>query len=140
MSRLGLAIALLVAPADAMSRKPRMDKSMETHGTYSSIDKPGYRLVTTAQQWKTLWSELKRPAPAEADFARHFAVAAFAGTRESGGFGIVFDKPVAEKDVLVIRYVITRPKGMATMALTQPYAVKFFPKSEKPVRVEGREE
>ena len=140
MNSLVLALLVLATWAGAMARKPRVDKSMESHGAYSTIDVPGHRVITTPEEWSALWSDLKKKVPTGADFNHFFAVAAFAGTRNSGGYGSVFEAPKTEKDALVVRYVVTRPKGMATMALTQPYAVKFFPKTNKPLRVEGRNE
>jgi hypothetical protein len=133
-----LALLLIAAPAFAMARKPRVDKSMETEGQYCKIDQPCHRVIQTPEQWAALWKDLGRPAPL-ADFSAKFAVAAFAGTRNSGGYKVVFDKPVVENGALVIRYSVQRPKGMATMSLTQPYAIELFPKSDKPVKVEGRE-
>lgn len=133
------ALLLLPAPpAGAMARKPRVDKSMETEGQYGRIDEPGYRIIATQEQWSALWKELHKPVPA-ADFKTRFAVAAFAGSRNSGGYKVVFDAPVEEGGALVIRYAVQRPKGMATMAFSQPYAIQFFPKTDKPIKVEGRE-
>ena len=142
MNKLAVVVALLplTSAALAMPRKPRVDKSMETEGSYSRVSRPGHEVIETPQQWQELWKKLGKKAPS-ADLANNFAVAVFAGTRNSGGYGIVFDAPVEEKGVLVVRYKVTRPKGMATMALTTPYAVKLFPRHGKlPVRAEGREE
>ena len=139
MSRLALALLLAAAPAAAMPRKPRMDKSMETEGAYCGITTPGHRVIETPEQWKQLWKDLGKPAP-PVDFSKHVAVAAFAGLRNSGGYGIVFEPAEIKDDMLVVRYSVTYPKGMAIMALTQPYAVKIFPRSAKKVRVSGRDE
>src|SRR5579884_1708952 len=119
------------ATAFAMARKPPKQDSplMETTGQHSKLDAPGSRVVTDAAQWRALWEDIGRPAPA-ADFSKDFAVAAFAGTRNTGGYKIVFDAPVEENGAHVIRYAVVKPgKGMmVTMSLTQPYAVKLFPK------------
>lgn len=141
MKRILLTAILTAAslPAAAMMRKPRIDKSMETSGQHSKVDQPGHRVVETREQWEALWKELGRPAP-QADLASHFAVAAFAGTRNTGGYKIVFDAPVEEKDSVLIRYWVVKPKGMmVTMSLTHPYAVQLFPKTDKKVVVEGGE-
>lgn len=141
MTKLVLAAILtaLATTAPAMPRKPRIDKSMETTGQYSKLDKPGHRLVQTPEEWAALWKDIGRPAP-QADLDKNFGVAAFAGTRNTGGYKIVFEAPVEEKGTLVVRYAVVKPKGMmVTMSLTQPYAVRLFSKSGKPVRVEGSE-
>jgi hypothetical protein len=135
-----LLLLLLAGAAAAMPRKPRVDRSMETEGSYCRVTQPGHEVVSTPAEWDALWKKIGKKPPS-ADLVNDFAVAVFAGTRNSGGYGIVFDPPVEEKGALVIRYAVTRPKGMATMALTQPYAVRLFPRRGKlPVRVEGREE
>lgn len=142
MARLAPAVAvaaLLVYPSSgsALARKPRIDKSMETDGVYSKIDKPAARVIDTPEQWAALWKDLGKPAPS-ADLEANFGVAVFAGTRNSGGYGIVFDKPKDEGGKTVVRYAVTEPKGMAIMALTQPWAVRLFPRTGKPVVVEER--
>ena len=142
MNRLAAAALLLPLAgwAAAMPRKPRVDRSMETEGSYCKVSQPGHEVVQTPAQWQALWHKIGKKTPS-ADLANNFAVAVFAGTRNSGGYGIVFDAPVEEKGALVIRYKVTRPKGMATMALTEPYAVRLFSRhGELPIRVEGREE
>lgn len=140
MSKLAWAALLLAAaPLLAMPRKPRVDKSMETNGQHCRVAEPGYRVITANAQWLALWKDLGRPAPA-ADLTKYFAVAAFAGTRNSGGYSVVFDEPKTQPASILIGYKISRPRGMAIMALTQPYAVKLFPKADRPVKVAGREE
>lgn len=143
MSRLSWALLLLIplaGGAAAKARKALAHRPMENEGSYSKVTQPGHEVVQTPEQWRALWDKLGKAAPS-ADLSKNFAVAVFAGTRNSGGYGIVFDAPVKEQDALVVRYKVTKPKGMATMALTQPYAVRLFPRqSGLPVRVEGRDE
>lgn len=120
MSRLALLAALLAWAAPAAK-----GKVAPMQGSYCAVSEPGHRVVESAAAWKKIWQELGRPAP-PADFAKQFAVAVFAGERPSGGWGIVFEEPAAEGQALVVRYRVTPPKGMATMAFTQPYAVRMF--------------
>jgi hypothetical protein len=135
--------ALLTPPASAMARKPRTakDPTMQTDGQQSKLDTPGHRVVTTPEDWARLWKEIGREAP-PADLTTQFAVAAFAGTRNTGGYRIVFDAPVERADTLLIRYAVVAPPkgGFVTMALTHPYAVKLFPKTAKKIQVEGRDQ
>ena len=141
MSERALVLTLLLAaaPTWAMPRKPRMDKSMETEGSYCKISTPGHRVVETPQQWVQLWKDLGKKAP-PIDLSKQVAVAVFAGLRNTGGYAIAFEPPKIEGDAVVVRYTIAKPKGMAIMALTQPYAIKMFPRNGKKFRVEGREE
>lgn len=134
-----VAVFLFAIHATAMPRKPRIDKSMETEGSYCKVATPGHRVVESEAQWAALWKEIGSKPP-RADFSKSFAVGVFAGTRHSGGFAIRFDEPRDAGDALIISYRVVGPKGMATMALTQPYAVRLFPKTTKRIRVEGRDE
>lgn len=142
MKLLALAV-LLILPAAAMARKPKPAKeaTMQTDGQHSKLDTPGHRVVTTPEEWARLWKDIGRDAP-PADFTTQFAVAVFAGTRNTGGYKIVFDAPVETADSVLIKYAVAAPPkgGFVTMALTHPYAVKLFPKTAKTVKVEGREQ
>lgn len=141
MTERALLLTLLLAatPSRAMPRKPRMDKSMETEGSYCKVSQPGHRVVETPQQWAQLWKDIGKKAP-PVDLTKQIAVAVFAGLRNTGGYAIVFEAPKLEGDIVTVRYKIDKPKGMAIMALTQPYAIKMFPREGKKLRVEGREE
>jgi hypothetical protein len=141
MTELSLAVTLLLAaaPGWAMPRKPRLDKSMETEGSHCKVSEPGHRVVETPRQWAELWSDIGKPAP-RVDLSKQVAVAVFAGLRNTGGFSIDFEPPKLAGDTMTVRYKIVKPKGMAIMALTQPYAIKMFPRDAKKILVEGREE
>jgi hypothetical protein len=121
-------LALLSAPAIAM----------EITGQNCGVAEKGHRVVEDEAGWQALWKELAKTAPKQ-DFKKEFAVAVFAGTRASGGHKVLIDEPLAEKDALVVRFAVQKPKGMATMQMTTPFAVKTFARSGKrPVRVEER--
>src|SRR5579885_3620897 len=93
MNRLAAALLLVAGPAAAMPRKPRMDRSMETEGSYCKVTQPGHEVVQTPEQWQALWKKIGKKTPS-ADLLperlpllrslhhlvarlRHFAVAAF---------------------------------------------------------------
>jgi hypothetical protein len=137
LAALALALSLGLGPVDAMSRRPRVDKSMQTSGAFCRVTQPGYRVARSPKEWAALWRDIGRPAPVAA-MRHNFAVAVFAGTRESGGFAIEIDDAVESEDKVLVRYSVIPPKGMATMALTQPYAVRLFPATKKTVVVEER--
>jgi hypothetical protein len=120
---------LLLAAAAALA--------MDFKGQNCPVETPGHRLIESPAAWTALWKDLGKPAPAQ-EFAKSFAVAVFAGRKPTGGWSIAFDEPKPEKDALVVRYAVKKPKGMATMALTAPYAVRTFAKTGRPVRVEER--
>ena len=106
-------------------------------GSFCPVDKPSHRVVETPEAWTALWKELGKPAP-EVDLEKHFAIAVFLGTRPTGGYGVSFDEPVDGKKETVVRYSVRPPRGMAIQAITQPYAVRLFPRAGKPARAEAK--
>lgn len=135
-------IAALILPAAGMAKRPhkggvKKEAAMNWHGPFCDVEKPGTEVVTTREGWLRLWKRIGRSAP-EADLDKHMAVAVFLGARNTGGYGVLFLDPVEGKDETVVRFKETTPGGnMVIQALTQPYAVRLFPKSGRPVRVEA---
>lgn len=108
---------------------------MEWKGAFCTVREPEVLVVKTRPDWEGLWKRLGKAAP-EADLDKNFAVAVFLGTRNTGGYGVVFEPPSGP----VVRYLVKKPAGMVIQALTQPYAVRLFPKAPGEVKVEGKEE
>jgi hypothetical protein len=112
--------------------------AMENSGAHCGVTELSHRVVEDAAGWEQLWKELGKPAP-KLDLKKEFAVAVFAGTRPSTAYKVVIDAPKAEKDALVVRYAVLKPKGMAGMMMTTPYAVRTFARAAgKTVKVEER--
>ena len=94
------------------------------------------RVAATAAQWEKLWKDsLGKQAP-EADFEKHFAVAVFLGTRNTGGYAVEFLTPRSDGKEVLIAYRVRKPgQGMFVIqAFTQPYHVKLFKKTSLTVR------
>ena len=156
---LALAALGLAAPAAGMGRKPPAISSPKEEkmtdvtelaaadvspsswsGSYSGAEEPGAVVVADTGAWQELWRNVfNKEAPA-VDFARHFAVAAFAGPRNSGGFSVEFLPPAADGSTVVIGYRVKPPSpgAFVTMAFTQPFAIQLYRKTPLPVRVEER--
>src|SRR5688572_2177548 len=92
--------------------------TMEWTGAFSKRDRPSYSVIKTPRQWKALWKRLGKPAP-PADLRSHFGVAVFLGQKPTGGWSVAFGQTPEG-----VRFEERGPQGMATMALTQPWAVK----------------
>ena len=133
-------MTLLTAPpllAASPAKKVKKEAAkMEWKGAFCPVTEPSHRLVETPAQWEKLWKEIGRPAPA-ADLSRHYAVAVFLGRRNTGGYGVAFEEPVAKSSASVVGYRIKEPEGFSMQVITAPYAVRLYPKSDKPVLVEA---
>lgn len=111
---------------------------MKWKGAFCQVSSASYRIVHSNEEWRRLWEEIGKPAPA-ADLKRNFAVAVFAGTYNTGGYNVYFDKPLETSSRFTARYGITKPpkNGMVIQALTQPFAVRLYPRTEKSIDVEA---
>lgn len=134
-----LILAAACAGAAGGRGKPKREAgTMEWNGAFCQVASPSYRIVHSAGEWIKLWEDLGSPAP-KADLKSNFAVAVFAGARNTGGYGIRFEKPVETPSKFTVRYLLTLPPkdGMVIQTLTQPYAVRLYPRKEKAIAVEA---
>jgi hypothetical protein len=108
-------------------------------GQHSAQQQPKRVVVPDAEQWKQLWRAMRgrvvpTPEPPKVDFREHMVVAAFMGTKPTGGYAVRITR-VAQNGKLIVsvREQSPGPGDMVTMALTSPYHVVVVPRSEKPV-------
>ena len=109
---------------------------MEWKGQFCAVNEPSHRLIMDQNQWSALWRELGQETPA-ADLAENFGAAVFLGTCSTGGYSVKVLDPALEDGRLVVRYKVSPPRGLSIQALTQPYAVRLFPRSPLEVRMEA---
>lgn len=128
-----LAALAAIALAGPVSKKAVT--KMEWKGQFGGREQGAAVIVEDRAGWEKLWQELGKTAP-EADFGKHFAIAVFMGSRNTGGYTVVWEEPKEEKGRTVVRYKIQDPKGMAMQALTLPWAVRLFPAGKKPYSAE----
>jgi hypothetical protein len=105
-------------------------------GSYSGRQDPGVAVVADAESWQDLWKNaFSKEAPA-VDFNKYFAVAAFAGLRNTGGYSVEFLPPVSDGSSATIPWRVRAPgKGaFVTMAFTQPFAIQLYRKTPLAVK------
>ena len=108
--------------------RPQEAASMEWKGQYSGVNAPGARVIKTLEDWALTWADIGATAPAAPDFKSWFGAAVFLGQRNTGGYGILWLDPRTAAGVLKLGYRETTPTGMTLQVITQPYAVKLFPR------------
>lgn len=150
--RRALAAAALLA-AVGMARKPP-EKTMDDPARLAAVDvqpaewkgascgvaEPGARVVLDEAAWRALWKEaFGREAP-PVDFKRFVAVAAFAGSRNTGGWAAELLAPEAGKGGFVVPYRVRGPApgAFVTMAFTTPFAVRLYNRPAGPLTAEER--
>lgn len=94
------------------------------------FDKPSYVLVTSQDQLTNLWykaygSQLQVPQVPKVDFSRETVVAAFAGQKPTGGYGLQVRGVSVENGELYVDLVSISPQAGAitTQGLTSPWVL-----------------
>ncbi len=113
---------------------------LEWKGQFASVLQGAQRVIESTAQWKTLWSEIGQAAPAAPDFKSSFAVAVFLGQRNTGGYRVEWLQPDASGAATVVRYKEMTPQGITMQVMTQPYAVKVFPRGQRQIKVEAAQD
>ena len=108
----------------------------EWKGQFSGALQGSRRVVRSEAEWRQVWAEIGQAVPAAPDFKSLVAAAVFLGQRSTGGFGVKWLEPDLSGPALVLRYKEIRPRGMTMQVLTQPFAVKLFPRTAADIRLE----
>mmetsp|Transcript_13161 Transcript_13161/g.35240 ORF Transcript_13161/g.35240 Transcript_13161/m.35240 type:complete len:198 (+) Transcript_13161:121-714(+) len=112
------------------------------HGQRSGINDERNVVIKGAPEWEELWrqhgSNCTPPPPAvDVDFESSMLICVCLGTRSSGGYGVEVKSISDTGEELLVKYEVSFPTGMVTMALTQPHHIVRVARSEKPVKFEG---
>jgi len=96
-----------------------------SEGAYSKVDTPFVFVARSAETYAQLQEMVENlPSASDIDFKTTAIVAAFAGTKNTGGFSVDI-KNVSNK---IFLEVVAPPKGaMLAQALTTPYKVALIP-------------
>jgi len=127
------------APADTTTdaqAKVKEAAMLEWKGQFSGALQGAQRVIRSETEWQAAWAEIGQGAPAAPDFRSHFAVAVFLGQRSTGGYRVQWLDPDSSGPATVVRYREMKPQGITMQVLTQPYAVKVFPRDKADIRAE----
>lgn len=99
-------------------------------GNYGAIEHREDIFISSSEEWEKLWKELHAhtsplPPLPEVDFSRETVIAAFLGTKTTGGYGIeIIDLTEIEgKLTAAVKTRTPSPGEMVTMAITRPYHI-----------------
>lgn len=122
-------IFLLILSCNTMNKsaKAASDKSdLCTNlfsAEYNGEEEETNLVITTQEELKSLYQSVGRDDIPTIDFSKSQVIALFLGTKNSGGYSVSVDKVEEENGKLVIYKRVESPKGMATMALTNPFVI-----------------
>jgi hypothetical protein len=111
------------------------------HGIpWGGAPEPGTAIARDAEAYaKLLTGPFPNGKAPEVDFSREMVLAAFLGTKPTGGYGIGVSAVQEEPEGLRVRLTVSSPTpGLGvTQASTRPFVLVAVPRSDKPVRFEG---
>ena len=110
---------------DEPMTKPGGEIKILAEDAYSKVETPFVFVARTNETYAQLQSLVEKlPLASEIDFDKFAVVAAFAGTKNTGGYSVAIKKSVGN----IALEVVPPPKdGMTTQALTMPYQVALVP-------------
>lgn len=88
-------------------------------------------LIKSQKELSDLYKELNLGDAPAIDFTKHNVAALFMGEKRTGGYSITIKNITIKGDTAVLKVSETKPEGMATMALTQPYCIAAITKTAK---------
>ena len=98
-------------------------------GFYGKVEKPFLFVARSAETYRQLQSVIEDlPSDSEVDYNKQAIIAAFAGTRNTGGYSVEIKKSGEKVSVSVNN---PPPGAMVTQALTMPYKVAIIPVEEE---------
>jgi len=97
-------------------------------GAYSKVEEPFVFVAREQETYAQLQSIVENlPSASEIDFSKSAVVAAFAGTKNSGGYSVSIKNPAGK----VLIEMINPPKdAMVTQVITTPFNVALIPLEE----------
>ena len=130
---------VVATPADQVSRIAAF--TVLAQGTQSGIERQRFETLRDAAALRKLWQAHNAgvsptPPVPEVDFSKEMVIAAFAGTRKSGGYVLSVSRITVYPDRIEIDLSLTQPGSdcMVTEALTQPFVfAKTAQSGDKPV-------
>lgn len=109
----------------------------EWRGQQSEQEEAGLEVIRDEAGWQRVWEQVPgEEEPPEVDFSRHTAIAAWMGSRPTGGYDLRIREVRDESDHLAVAVEHRQPgpDEALTQALTSPYHIVLIPESDKPIR------
>lgn len=137
----GIACACLLAGALAAHADEAGIRTL-AQGPRSGVDKPEQAVVRSQADWEKLWSRhLSRQVggtpqpPPKVDWSKEMVLAAFLGTRSTGGYKVEITaaQPQNGKLRVTVTEFTPAPGTLRSQSITYPFHFAAVPRSELPV-------
>lgn len=94
-----------------------------TQNEYGGRETKSHEVITTSAALATLYKELNIEQVPSVDFDKYNVVALFLGQKNSGGYKIGIKSVTVDGNTATVNTEETKPSGMSTMAITNPYNI-----------------
>jgi len=141
----GVLLSCATGPAHGETTERRPAFETLARGSHSGVLTQREVLIESEYAFDRLWREIhsgRSPVPEKPsiDFEALQIAAVFAGEKPSGGYSIEVTAMQTEDEYLTVYFREQRPSpgDIVTQALTQPYHIIRFPRTEHEVRFRSR--
>jgi len=113
-------------------------------GSYCGVRTAKPLLITNKRDWAVFWDNfctlVPTPDAPTIDFRKQVVLAVFMGQQTSGGYKIQVSSVEKLEGKIIAKVKKTRPSGISTMAMTQPYHIVSIPRKRGlPIMVQPEE-
>jgi len=133
----GVAAACIVLTIGAFAAEEGLRNL--ARGSQSGVKKPERVTAKTQEEWAALWKrhagEASSTEAPKVDWSKEMVLAAFMGTRNTGGYAIQITSAKEQDGKLVaqVEVKVPKPGGFVTQTITSPFHMVAVPKSTLPV-------
>ena len=123
-----------------------VDFSTLASGTHAAgITERVNEVFTDQASFEAFWKMISagtipEPVAPAVDFSKDMVIAVSPGVMNSGGYTVEITKVTSDGKKLTVTVVVTKPTGIVTMALTQPYYIITLKRTNLPVEFKWEEE
>ena len=108
-------------------------------GSHSNFEKKSFMAIESMEELDSIYSILNKTITPKhkipkVNFDKEIVVGLFMGTKSSGGYAIKIDHIQSDGNFTAIFINETKPTGMATSVITQPFYLARINKPTKPIR------
>ena len=108
-------------------------------GSHSNFEKKSFITIESIEKLDSIYATLNKTRTPKyktpkVNFDKEIVVGLFMGTKSSGGYAIKIDHIQSDGNYTAVFINETKPTGMATSVITQPFYLARINKPTKPIR------
>ena len=107
-------------------------------GSHNNITKEDNLIIRSQAELEKIYTTInktRRPGYSvpKIDFSKEIVIALFMGSKTSGGYSIKIDHIDFKPEETLVNIIKSKPSGMATSVMTQPFYIAKIPKMAKKI-------